>query len=125
MLEQINYYFSVITKPLLLNLFLIFLVLNIFSIFRTIRLESKLLMLIAYGLIIIAFLGLLLFVINFNENKERFLGNYAIISWFMVLTHCLAPFLLLIKKFQQKLIAFLIVLFLMNFGRIMELFTLF
>jgi hypothetical protein len=104
-----------------LNLFIIFLILNIVNLFRRIRFDEFINKLFCYTFILVSLIELTLFFINFENSKSRFYGEYSYISWSMLAFASLSPFLLLIKKFRNKIYSFLIISFLMNIGRIFEL----
>jgi hypothetical protein len=103
-----------------LNLFIIFLILNIVNLFKRIRFDEFINKLFCYTFILVSLIGLTLFFINFENSKSRFYGEYSYISWCMLAFASLSPFLLLIKKFRNKIYSFLIISFLMNIGRIFE-----
>lgn len=105
------------------NFFLFFLILNIISIFRRINLSDKLKFIFVIILVFSSISGLVLFFLNFEDSKSRFFGEYAITSWFMLLSVSLSPFVLINRKIRKYLISFLIVTFLMNIGRLFEIFV--
>ncbi len=126
MIETIINEMITITKTITFQLFLVFFAIFIFSLFFKKRtfdgFETKVLKFISYLLIAIGLLNFIIFLINNGYKDESFYGEYALTRWFMLISFCFSPLILLIEKFKNKLYPIVLVLFFMNFGRMFEIF---
>lgn len=122
-MESIFETYNDLIRIFLFNAFFIFLIVSIISIFKKNLIELPFLKIISYILITIGILNFILFLINFDSYTNRAFGVYWVSFWLMILFHSLLPLILLLPKIQNKIISYLIVLFLMQMGRFFEIFV--
>lgn len=115
--------YNELVKVFLFNAFFIFLIVSIISIFKKNLIEHRFLKVISYIIITIGILNFILFLINFDSYTNRAFGMYWVFFWLMIFFHSLLPLILLLPKIQNKIISYLIVLFLMQMGRFFEIFV--
>ncbi len=126
-METITNGIIAVTKIITFQLLLVFFILFVFSlIFKKGTFndfETKTLQFVSYFLIAIGLLNFIIFLINNGFNEESFYGKYALTRWFMLISFCFSPLILLIEIFKNKIFPIVLVLFFMNIGRIFEIFA--